>query len=122
MPLYEYRCSKCKATYLTVIRDDSTPCHFCNGFGIRRFGFNFKRPMQEHFNHSTGQFVTNERAFRTQLKRQSEIQTIRTGIEHTYQPVDDPMTKASLGVTTAGLEDQAKWRHDHNIPMEDAIK
>jgi hypothetical protein len=67
--------------------------------------------MPEHFNNSVGQFVTGKHNFRDVLKRQSEIQTIRTGIEHNYEPVD-LRDQAACGATDEGLYETEKRQRD----------
>lgn len=112
---YEYICSN-RHISRSEIRSDRLLCN-CGVVARRRFGFNFKAPLKEHINTTTGQYVRTENQFKTQLKRMSEEATLRTGIEHDFQPVTIT-EKESLGVTTAGLDEQAKHRHDYNIPNE----
>lgn len=119
MTLYEYLCTTCHITFTTSVRATFETCPTCQHPAHRRFGFNIRSSMPEHFNHTTGQYVTNTQSFTTQLKRLSEQQTLSTGIEHTYQPVTDPSTKSSLGVTTAGLYEQARAHHDKAISPDD---
>ena len=83
----------------------------------RVWGFSFKPTMKEHINSTTGQYVRTEQQFNTQLKRMSESASIRTGIEHDFQPVDIS-TPTSNGVTEQGLYEQSKNRYDQQIPNE----
>lgn len=89
-------------------------CPLCGGRMRRGASFNFNRPMREHYNHSVGQFVGNERQFKDGLKRKSEEMSMRTGMEHNYQPVDVTDMKA-LGVTDEGLEHTRKVHHDKGL-------
>jgi hypothetical protein len=70
------------------------------------WNFNSGRSFPEHFNNSVGEFVSNKRQFYDGLKRQSEVQSIRTGVEHNYQPVDptDMADPSAHGVTDEGLD------------------
>lgn len=100
--------------FRSTARTDNLPCPSCYCLAVRQFGFNYKPPMQEHFNSTTGQVVRTDLQFNTQLKRMAELASLRTGIEHTFQPVT-PTTKESLGVTTAGLYETEKYNHDQGL-------
>lgn len=112
--IYEYRCEKCTRIFKSEFRTDSINCEYCPGIAQRIFGFAYKPPLPEHFNHTTGQVVRTDRQFTTQLKVMSEQATIRTGIQHTFQPVDMAET-STLGVTEQGLDKQAQRRHDKGL-------
>jgi putative FmdB family regulatory protein len=105
MPTYEYACRTCGVRFLDGnVALAGTPCPKCKVGALRKlFSFAFKRPMQEHFNQSTGQFVSNERDFKEQLKIKSAEDGERLGLEVNYQPVDVRDT-AALGVTAEGLD------------------
>jgi hypothetical protein len=70
--------------------------------------------MPEHFNQSTGTYISNTREFADELKRKSEEMSNRTGMTHNYQPVDVTDMKA-LGVTDEGLEHTHKVHRDTGI-------
>jgi hypothetical protein len=78
----------------------------CGAHPTRVWSFNHSRTVPEHFNNSVGEFVTNKRQFYDGLKRQSEASSIRTGIEHDFQPVDptDMRDASAHGVTEEGLD------------------
>ena len=62
--------------------------------------------MPEHFNHTVGGYVQNERQVRDALKELSDTQSERNGIEHNYEyltraEMADP---SSHGVTSEGLD------------------
>lgn len=107
MQQYEYRCPECRNTILSPHRADRSVawCRKCTEYREHRrvFGIYVARGMVEHYNQSIGAYVTSERQFRDELKRGAELETLRTGIEHNYEPVDMSDTK-SLGVTAEGLE------------------
>jgi hypothetical protein len=109
MPLYEYRCPTCRSTLTTTTRGDrfDASCARCGDPGphVRVFSIRIEKPMQEHFNVSTGAPVSSMRQFREQLKIKGEEYTAQTGIEVNYQPVDVSDSR-SLGVTSAGIEDK----------------
>lgn len=97
-----------KAAMDARIADDYA---FCDcGSPIRRvFGFQFAKPMPEHFNLAAGKFVRNERELNDHYKRLSDIATERVGIPHEFQPVSQS-EKAALKVTAEGLETTVKRR------------
>jgi hypothetical protein len=70
--------------------------------------------MPEHFNASVGHYVSNSREFADQLKIKSEEASLRTGMDHNFQPVDVTEAKA-LGVTDEGLEQTHRTHHDRGI-------
>lgn len=96
-----------------------TPCR--GGRMVRVFSFNQKPMMPEHLNSTTGQVVRSERQFRDQLKRQSEAETVRTGIEHNYVPVD-VQDRQTLGVTAEGLDATYNRRRKLGMKTNDAMK
>jgi hypothetical protein len=63
-------------------------CPNCGLTARRRFSFNPKPMFQDHFNTSVGKYVTSDQQFRDELKRGSEAATLRTGLEHHYEPVE----------------------------------
>lgn len=113
MKTYEYKCQDGHLTASSV-RGTRILCSSCPNTATRVFDFHFKPPMREHFNNSTGTYVSNEHDFTESLKRQSEEASIRTGIEHTFEPVT-PTTSSSVGVTDQGLYEQARSHHDSNL-------
>jgi hypothetical protein len=69
--------------------------------------------MPEHYNNAVGQFVTNKRQFYDGLKMKSEEASIRTGMDHNYEPIDpsDMADAKAHGVTDEGLDttEKALW-------------
>ena len=59
--------------------------------------------MPEHFNHSIGQYVSNESEAQSALSRQSDEMSERMGFTHKFELVD-PSDPKTAGVTDAGLE------------------
>lgn len=116
MPSYEYGCRTC-GSIITVYHGGAPPkmppnCPNCHTQPSRRFGFNTPSPnssFQTHFNNSVGKVVRNPQEFKDELKRASEAQTLRTGVEHNYVP-RDPRDK--VGVTEEGLHEHNKSLHD----------
>ena len=87
MPFYSYRCDSC-GEVLSSQRGDRVPCPRCGLTASRRFSFRQQTSFREHFNNSTGTYVTNQRQFRDDLKRGAEEATRKTGVFHDYEPVD----------------------------------
>jgi DNA-directed RNA polymerase subunit RPC12/RpoP len=107
---YAYRCDGCGTSIESNVRGDRVPCS-CGLTASRRFRFSMSTSFREHFNVATGQYVNNNREFTDALKRASEEQTARTGLEVNLEPVDYS-DKAALGVTDEGLDETAKARFD----------
>lgn len=122
MPIYEFKCTRCHQRYETPNRDEKASCGvtltgydlsdpddlqpyrpICAGTLKRVFSFSIGRSMPEHFNNSTGTYVTNKTQLADDFKRLSEAATERTGIPHNFVPVD-PQDKETLGVTDEGLD------------------
>lgn len=129
MPTYEYRCPECKnrsqlqmsiGEYSLWSQFECVEC-YCGTTMVRVFSFNQKPMMPEHLNSTTGQVVRSERDFRDQLKRQSEAETVRTGIEHNYVPVD-VQDRQTLGVTAEGLDATYNRRRKLGMKTNDAMK
>lgn len=76
------------------------PCDRClHPYVVRAIcRLNTTLSMPEHFNTSTGKYVTNRQSFDDQLKRKSDEMSARTGFESNYVQVD-PSDKKALGVT-----------------------
>lgn len=68
--------------------------------------------FQGHFNHSVGAYVSSMREFKDHLKRGSEAQSLRTGVDHNYVPVDPGEGR---GVTESGLDETRKRRRELGI-------
>jgi DNA-directed RNA polymerase subunit RPC12/RpoP len=85
---YEYRCPVCGHATTTQRRGDRTRCVNCGASSHRDFRFRTQTAFQPHFNQTLGHHVNNDREFRDGLKRASEDATVKTGMEHDFQPVD----------------------------------
>lgn len=111
---YQYTCGNCGATATTLTPADSTVCPRCGQSTRRDFSFGIARSIPEHFNHSVGMHVTNERQLRDALKVASEEASHRLGVDHNYEylsPAD--MADASAhGVTGEGLDATARVHYD----------
>ena len=107
----EFECQAC-GNHVRLRRDHSLPhrCH-CGGVLRRVYGFHYAKPFEEHFNHSLGKYVNTQTEFLDGLKRASETQSERLGIEHNFQPVDITDMK-SLGVTDEGLDHTRQVHRD----------
>jgi hypothetical protein len=105
MPLFDYKCPRGHIRTLTQ-RSDAILCGSdCSEIATRRFSFFIARSVAEHFNLSTGTYVTNEHALREDLKRQSDSESERTGLDHHYEYLSpaDMADAAARGVTEEGL-------------------
>ena len=117
--IYSYICQSCQqeyhiAKFSPIGGHMDMPCQSCGGLVVRRASFVFRRGMAPHYNEATGSYVSSNRQFKDELKRKSEEATIRTGMEHNFQPVDVTEAKA-LGVTDDGLEVTHRVRHNLGI-------
>lgn len=110
MPIYEYRCTNCGASTDSTSRNITHPSNCCQAPLRRKFSVNVASTFKPHFNNAVGQYVRNEQEFRDALKRGSEQQSERTGMEHNYTPIDPrDMKPAGDG---SGAEESAKAWHD----------
>lgn len=109
MPEYQYRCPGCRHIFTTLSRTDIPPCPVCRTPAQRKFSFGIVRGVSEHFNYSVGQYVSNERELREELKRAGEDQYLRTGIENDLEYLSraDIAEASSHGVTEEGLDSTA---------------
>lgn len=116
MRIYGYRCSECGTELDDTERADRIQRH-CAQCGTetthkRVFSVSVWRPMMQHMNATTGKPVSSMRQFNDQLKAMSDEATLRTGIDHKYEPVDPELPKRvveqSQGV---GLESTNRARH-----------
>lgn len=118
---YSYFCTVCgnediDETFSYVGDIGPHPCSVCGSIMRRGFSFSFRRSMQEHFNTSTGTYVSTRRDFEDDLKRKSEEASHRTGMDHNFVPVDMNDMKA-LGVTDEGLEETHRKHHDNALQI-----
>lgn len=111
MPIYEYRCPKCNRVLDSMQRHIVPTCHFCNRPMKRVFAFSITPPLvsDTHFNNAVGTVVTNTRSFRDELKRKSDEQSARLGLDVNLQPVD---YRDAQGVTDEGKYEREKRIHD----------
>lgn len=116
MPIYEFRCHGCGSKVDKL--NDRTPSQCACGDTLRRnYSVAVPSPRRQwvpHFNHSVGKYVESERAFDEALKRGSEEQSIRTGMDHNYTRID-AQDQAGYGATEEGLYDMAKSSHDLGV-------
>lgn len=117
MAEYQYKCANCRVVFTTLSRTEIPPCPFCGNVSTRDFSFFFKPDTPEHFNHSVGEYVSNERELRDALKRQSDEASERNGIEHNleYLSRSDMSDFGAHGVTEEGLEESRKAWSDMGL-------
>jgi hypothetical protein len=102
--MYSYLCPECESesahlTRLGIGEILNEPCEVCDHpFIVRAVcRISTSLSMPEHFNHSTGRYVTNKRAFTSQLDAKSDEMSARLGYDVKYSEVDSSDQK-SLGV------------------------
>ena len=67
--------------------------------------------MHDHYNPTTGTMIGSDRQFREELKVMSERSTLKTGIEHNYEPIDPEMARRTVEESQAvGLESTNRVR------------
>jgi DNA-directed RNA polymerase subunit RPC12/RpoP len=110
---YAYRCTVCGKPHGSQSRSPH-PCPFCGASARRLWSFNARPSMPDHFNHSLGRYVTNQRDLGDGFKRASDEASERMGIEHNFQPIDraDMADPSAHGVTDEGLEHTRQVLHD----------
>lgn len=93
--------------FVTTSRTDIPNCPVCATPARRHFAFNVRASMPEHFNHSVGAYVSNERQLRDAIKVASEEASHRMGMDHDYQYLSahDMADSSAHGVTEEGLDD-----------------
>lgn len=99
--MYSYLCDRCgheniSSTRLPIGGKLFQPCDNCGHPHQTRAicRLNTTLSLPEHFNTSTGKYVTNRRDFADQLKYKSDEMSDRTGMDHNYVPVDPHDAKA----------------------------
>lgn len=114
MPQYQFRCDSCRVLYTVEDRNNVPPCPTCGLNPKRVWSFTNSNSMPEHFNHSLGEYVSNRRQFYDGLKRASEEASVRTGIEHNFQPLDpsDLADPSAHGVTDEGMEETHRAHYE----------
>lgn len=119
MAIHRYICKQCgeaAESESPIGREPVRPtrCFWCGSDGFRRdySGVALARPMMAHYNATVGKEVSDMKGFKDDLKRKSEEATLRTGIEHNYEPIDysdfKPVIEKSEG---QGLEVTNRARH-----------
>lgn len=95
MAAFQYKCKSCGLEgllYGDIGQDPPRPESVCPDCGANDWGrvysLSVHRPMADHWNNTTGQVVGSMREFKEQLKRKSEEATLKSGIEHNYEPID----------------------------------
>lgn len=112
MAIYPYRCRICEKSTEASFPIGTNPPTITHGCGFEApriytpFATHIFKPA---YNPSVGKYISSDREFRDELKRASEAQTLLTGQEHNYVPVDPQDVVLKSGV---GFEEQQKARRD----------
>jgi hypothetical protein len=103
--------------FITLSREDIPPCPVCGNKSQRQFIFNTLASVPEHFNHTVGGYVTNERALRDALKQKADEQSERIGMDHNYEYLtrSEMADAAAHGVTDEGLDTTRQTVHDESV-------
>lgn len=75
------------------------------------FDFHFNKGMPEHYSTQLDTVVKSDAHFRSELTRQADEYSARTGMETSFETVD-PTDPVAAGVTDAGLEATERAHHD----------
>lgn len=122
MPIYEYKCSKCDHRVVSTERGNRLLGGKCAQCGVspalykRVFGFAMKPIMHEHFNRSVQKPISSMKQYADELKRKSDEESARDGMERRYVPVDLGDTQ-SLGVTNEGIHESNIERARNGDPL-----
>lgn len=110
MPTYEFKCSNDHRVTMVLSsaqRDNPVgrPCLECDEPLRRRWTpFRVVAPFEEHFNLSTGTFVSSKRQLDEQNRIASVERTERLGLETNFVAHDiRDLTPSDMGVTEEGL-------------------
>lgn len=115
---YGYRCPICRTEVLSNVRADrlDQQCSRCLYGPLHRvFSFSYSLPFKEHFNAAAGTVVSSRTQHADLLKAQSEAETLKTGVEHKYVPVDPADAKAVYGIKDDVLAQVREDRAKHDL-------
>lgn len=120
MPLFDYRCEQGHITrdvhqsIHTPLDDQRTiPCHFCDAPAHKLIAFPVvKKSLQPHHNLATGSYIQNEQALRSEFSRLSDEASERTGVTHSYVPLDNNEAREVCGVDDEGLDSTRRRQVD----------
>lgn len=115
MTIYAYLCRTCGATCDSSTRAATLGACLdpsCRGELRRKYSISIRPSMQPHFNHTVGKPISSMSEFRDELKRSSERETLRTGIECNYVPIE----AADAGATMDGMDATNTRRMSQGLP------
>lgn len=122
MAIHKYICKQCgRATEVSApVGTSPQRPDLCSGCGSgdatawrRDFsGVGLARPMMSHWNATTGTEVSDMKGFKDDLKRKSEEATLKSGVEHNYEPIEYADLRPVIDASEAkGLEETNRARH-----------
>ena len=121
--IYAYKCRTCGYEVDSEERGDTLgPCPGwpalnmgCTGQLTRLFVVRTNAVMQEHFNSTTSSVISSDKQFDEEMKRQTDMQAARLGMDVQYERVD-ASDKAALGVTDEGIDASNRIRKEQGLP------
>lgn len=122
---YEYKCPSCGNRILAPVRGDRLygHCLICSAdvHFTRVFSFTVAIPFKEHFNSSAGTHVSSRAQHADILKRASEVETAKSGVEHKFVPVDPADAKAVYGIRDDVLESVREDKAKSDIALGQTV-
>lgn len=118
MTIYAYQCRTCGLEADSTERGGTLgPCtaEGCDGELKRRYMVRMDRVVHGHFNATVNRYVSGNRDFDEQLKRESERVSMYQGTEARFERVD-PSDKQALGVTDEGIDASNRIRSQQGLP------
>lgn len=117
MPVYVFRCTECgqEVQALRALGDTHLPlCPVCQTITRRVFTPPAVKLFREHFNHLTHSLTSSWSQHKRNLKEAGEKLTERTGIPHSYVPMEpvDMADPEVCGVTDHAVETLERKRHE----------
>jgi hypothetical protein len=115
--IYLYECRGCGQQFNSPVRGDFAvdrdghTVNCCAQPVKRRYQLAVQRPMHDHFNNTTNTVIGSQRQFKEELKTMSEAATLKTGIEHNFEPIDPEIARKAVEASDAqGLDSTNRVR------------
>lgn len=97
MRFYDYKCRACGGKRTELATDLCLTCQ-CGGLFKRDYSSTHISTaiFHGHFNHSVGRYVSSDADFRSALSEASDKESARTGVDHSYKPIDPRELKSQV--------------------------